>query len=133
MFGWGSITVPLPPGHAVVVAAWTAPDRAPLALAAGDSVFAGREDDEYPGWFWCRSGGGREGWVHRSCLRDAPGLTSATRAYTARELTVRGLEQGEVLEQLGGWAWLRLADGRTGWLPARVLAGAGLAGGPAPD
>jgi len=35
----------------------------PIEVAAGERVSVGNEDAEFPGWVWCRSSDGREGWV----------------------------------------------------------------------
>lgn len=95
----------------------------PIEFCAGERVQVGREDPEYPGWHWCRVASGREGWVHRSFLGATQGETQAITAYSARELDVSAGDCGEVLESLAGWIYLRLDDGRVGWLPqSHVLA-----------
>ena len=45
--------------------------RNPIELAAGDRVIVGREDDEFPGWKWCKASNGREGWVPLELLFTA--------------------------------------------------------------
>lgn len=102
----------------------------PIAVEAGDPVRVGREDDEFPGWWWCTAPDGRAGWVPGEILEPAPapGATVRARAaYTARELTVR---QGEVLlvhEERGGWLFVRNQSGAAGWVPVAHTSPAGSA------
>ncbi len=103
--------------HFVVASAYTAAYPDPIAFEAGEPVEVQKHDDEFPGWYWCRSGAGREGWVHRSCLEREMGMTQGLRNYSARELTVDTGAKGAVLERLDGWLYVELQDGSRGWLP----------------
>lgn len=100
-----------------VTRAYTTPHADPIRFSAAETLHVGREDGEFPGWFWCRDPRGKEGWVHRSLLSGTSGLATGTADYNAGELTVHGGERGQLLQRLGGWVLVRLEDGREGWLP----------------
>ena len=100
-----------------ITKAYTAQYPDPIRFDAGEMVQVERGDPEYPGWFWCRAGSGREGWVHRSFLSGCAGTTTSVRAYSARELTVAEGERGVLLDLLDGWAFIRLDTGDEGWIP----------------
>jgi SH3-like domain-containing protein len=96
---------------------YTSPYPNPISFDAGGIVKVEREDLEHPGWFWCHAPSGKTGWVHRSFLAACSGTTTSLRAYSAQELTVTGGEQGTLIQQLDGWAQIRLDTGAEGWLP----------------
>ena len=104
-------------GRREVTKAYTAQYPDPIRFGAGETVQVERGDPEYPGWFWCRAASGKEGWVHRSFLAGCDGKTTSVRAYSARELTVAGGEQGALLQRLEGWVCVRLDTGEEGWMP----------------
>ena len=89
----------------------------PICFEANATIEVQRADSEYPGWFWCRAPSGREGWVHRSFLAGSTGMTTSVRAYSARELNVKGGERGALIEQLDGWVCIRIDTGEEGWVP----------------
>ncbi|WP_367875171.1 GNAT family N-acetyltransferase [Luteolibacter sp. Populi] len=107
--------------HVEVTKPYTSQYRDPICFDAGDAVQVERGDPEFPGWFWCRTAAGREGWVHRSFLAADTGGTVAVAAYSAKELTASEGEQGEAIHTLGGWACIRLANGEEGWIPESHL------------
>ena len=100
-----------------VIKAYQAQYPDPIFFAAGETIEVGDADPEFPEWLWCRAPSGKKGWVHRSFLADSTGVTTGTRDYSARELTVTGGERGESIESLDGWVCLRLESGEKGWLP----------------
>jgi hypothetical protein len=100
-----------------VIKPYTAQYPDPISFEAGATVHVEHDDPEWPGWFWCRVASGKVGWVHRSFLETCSGATAALRAYSARELTVVGREQGVAIYQLDGWVYIRLDTGIEGWLP----------------
>lgn len=108
----------------IVVKAYVAPYPDPISLAAGEPVEVQRPDTEFPGWYWCRNRLGKAGWVHHSFLQSPVGTTVAVRPYSARELTVQEGQEGEVLERLDAWLYVRLDGGAEGWLPASHVSGA---------
>ncbi len=89
----------------------------PISFDAGAILKVERGDAVYPGWYWCHAPSGKTGWVHHSFLAASSGTTTSLRAYSAKELTVTGGEQGAILQQLDGWAYIRLDTGAEGWLP----------------
>jgi SH3-like domain-containing protein len=107
-----------------VVRTYAATYADPISFEAGDRVEVQRPDAEFPGWHWCRNRSGKEGWVHRSFLEGEAGMTVGIRAYSARELSVDVGAAGTVLQQLDGWLYVELQDGRQGWLPVSHVASA---------
>ena len=108
-----------------IIAPYSSQYPDPIRFAAGELVEVGREDGEFPGWFWCRSQAGKEGWVHQSFLDGVAGEAIAVADYSGNELTVSGGEQGLLIQLLDGWACVRLDAGDQGWIPEghlRILA-----------
>ena len=106
----------------LVTEAWQATDPDPIVLARGDAVVVGGRDEEWPGFVWCEAPTGRSGWVPAAFLDTPEGRTArATRASSARELTLAAGERVEILESIAGWSWSRTSGGATGWLPDRIL------------
>jgi SH3-like domain-containing protein len=101
-----------------VIQPYTSQYPDPICFDAGAPVEIEREDPEHPGWFWCRVSSGKEGWVHRSFLGASAGITKSVSAYSAKELTVSGGEQGTVIRSMDGWSFVRLHGGEEGWLPS---------------
>jgi SH3-like domain-containing protein len=104
-----------------VIKAYVSAYPNPIAFATGEPVQVMRGDSEFPGWFWSLARNDIEGWVHHSFLSATSGEAAALRDYSARELTATVGEHGTVMENLDGWAWLRLGDGREGWIPESHL------------
>jgi SH3-like domain-containing protein len=100
-----------------ITRAYTSQYPAPIFFEAGAVVQVEREDPECPGWFWCSTLAGREGWVHRSFLAACAGTTTSVQAYSAKELTTVGGERGTLVQVLDRWAYIRLDDGNEGWIP----------------
>lgn len=108
-----------------ITTAYQAQYSDPIRFEAGEPISVGRADTEFDGWYWCRSASGKEGWVHQRFLSALRGEAVGVASYTARELTVAPGSTAELLEQLGGWLFVRLADGTLGWLPeshAQIIA-----------
>ena len=98
----------------------TATTLAPAAFAAGEFVAVLHEDTEYPGWHRCRASDAREAWIHSAFLRVEGDQAVLSRDYSSIELSVTAGTEGEVMESLGGWLWVRMEDGRLGWVPGAV-------------
>jgi len=96
---------------------YTAQYPDPICFDAGANLKVEHEDTEYPGWFWCHAPSGKSGWVHSSFLVACSGTTTSLCAYSANELTVTSGEHGTLIQQLDGWAQIRLDTGAEGWLP----------------
>jgi uncharacterized protein YgiM (DUF1202 family) len=91
----------------------------PLAVVAGEHVSVGREDDEFPGWKWCRASSGLEGWVPVELLSDASATETAVLCdYSSRELAVQPGEEVTVEDSRHEWLLVRNKRGERGWIPA---------------
>ena len=62
--------------------------RNPVRVAAGERVTVGREDNEFPGWRWCKASDGREGWIPTELLSAEDAEAIVTDDYSASELAV---------------------------------------------
>lgn len=100
-----------------VIKAYKAQYPDPICFEAGAVVKVGRQDSEYPGWFWCRAPSEKEGWVHQSFLAANIGTTTSVHPYSARELTAVGGERGTAIHCLDRWVYIRLDSGDEGWIP----------------
>jgi SH3-like domain-containing protein len=89
----------------------------PISFVKGERVEVGKADTEFPNWYWCRNGSGKEGWVHASLLVATTRQTVAACNYNAQELTVAAGQEATVLKQLDGWLYVRLGGGDEGWIP----------------
>lgn len=82
----------------------------------------GRTDDEFPGWIWCKTAGGNEGWAPEVFLKKTAERTAVTAAdYTAQELTTKTDDALEGLKTLNGWIWCRDQSGKEGWVPEKTV------------
>jgi SH3-like domain-containing protein len=90
----------------------------PITLVAGAKVRVEGEDDEFPGWKWCRATDDREGWVPAELLSAQGTESIILRDYSARELSVLPGEEVAVEEERRGWLLVRKAHGERGWIPA---------------
>ena len=98
------------------------PDSIPFR--SGESVILGERETDHPGWVgWikCTGQDGQEAWVHASFLIMGETDAILTRAYDARELTVRPGDHLTILEAVGGFALCSDARGETGWVPVNRL------------
>src|SRR5437667_11836754 len=91
--------------------------RDPIQVKAGERVEVEREDDEYPGWLWCRAGDGRQGWMPVELLSRQRPIAIALEDYSAKELTVQPGDELEIERVCHGWALVRNAQGELGWIP----------------
>ena len=124
----------MPTTHKVTTS-YKSPYPDPIKLRAGDTVAVFQKDTEWPGWLWCRSTIGKEGWVPEKYLRkigNASPVTSArqmstsdayqaARDYDATELTVAKDELIELIYEESGWGWCRNKNGIEGWVPLNCL------------
>ena len=98
-----------------------APAHAPIRVAAGDTVVLGQRDSEWPQYVWATLADGQGGWIPAQ-LFDAPqGRTTALGDYDTRELDVEAGEWLTLHHALDEWWWVEDPQGRTGWVPARIL------------
>ncbi len=89
----------------------------PLVMQAGDELHLGRQDEQWPGWIWCTSLNGMEGWVPISYLEVRGKLGIARSDYTARELTIHVGEKLTIWDFEAGWYWASNPDSCSGWIP----------------
>jgi len=91
----------------------------PLYVVSGESVSVGREDNEFPGWKWCRAASGGEGWVPVELLSDAAATETAVLCdYSSRELAVQTGEEVTIEDARHEWLLVRNKQGERGWIPA---------------
>lgn len=102
-----------------VIEGWTASYTNPVRVRAGEALVLDGREDLWDGhrWLWARGPDGREGWVPDSLV--APDGT-ASRDYSALELTCDAGERLEAVEERHGWVLCRNAEGE-GWVPVRNL------------
>ena len=92
----------------------------PLRVRRGDMLRVGREDNEYPGWWWCTSIDAKQGWVPADLLGPTvkPGATLKILGdYESTELALQHGDMLEVQQHHGDWLLVRNADDQTGWVP----------------
>lgn len=95
--------------------------RNAIQVKAGESVEVVREDNDYPGWVWCRAADGREGWMPIELLSSQGTLAIALRDYSAKELAVQAGDEVEVEEVCRDWALVKNIQGEIGWIPRSHL------------
>ena len=91
----------------------------PIEITSGERVSVGREDDEFPGWKWCKALDGREGWIPMELLSNEGTEAIILRDYSARELAVQPGEEVIVEEARHNWLLVRNGRGERGWIPER--------------
>jgi len=92
----------------------------PISVAAGERVKVGHEDQDFPGWMWCKAMDGRESWVPIELLSKGNEGDEAMilQDYSARELDVERGEEVIVEDSRHDWLLVRNARGECGWIPA---------------
>jgi hypothetical protein len=93
----------------------------PIRVRAGQVVRLDREDDEYPGWWWCTAPDGRSGWVPDELLRRRGVEADILEDYDATELAVRGGDEVCVSSIRHEWLLVSNAAGAAGWIPATCV------------
>jgi SH3-like domain-containing protein len=90
----------------------------PIQLLAGDALSVGGEDEEFPGWRWCRGRDGREGWVPVELIDSSGATATITEHYSAAELAVHVGESLAVERSFHQWLLVSRPNGERGWIPA---------------
>jgi hypothetical protein len=93
----------------------------PIRFERGESIIVERQDEDFPGWWWCTDKRGKSGWVHESFFEEDDYRFVAREDYDGRELTVRAGEVVHGLDVRGGRALCQNAAGEIGWLPLTSL------------
>jgi len=88
----------------------------PIQVKAGERLEVGRDDDDNPGWLWCRAADGREGWMPSELLAIGD-FATVLQDYSAKELAVQPGDEVEVEEVRHGWVRVRNNKGEAGWIP----------------
>ena len=92
-----------------------------LVVSKGETLRFERMATEWVGWLWCITDGGRTGWVPEAWVEIEGDTCVMLREYDATELAVAIGDEvtGDLIES--GWVHVRNDQGRTGWVPERVL------------
>jgi len=103
-------------------AAHTIPERPPIRVTPGQRVRAGQQDTDWPAFVFITTDDG-DGWVPERHLNTSSDPAVVNTAYDTTELaTTRGEELTLIKhDNPSGWAWVRNAAGREGWVPLRTL------------
>ena len=84
----------------------------------GDKISVGKEDNEMPGWLWCKNSTGLEAWIPNTHI-DIDGKTAIfNQPYNSVELNAKA---GEVVQYLGeslGWTECFNKEWKYGWIPS---------------
>jgi SH3-like domain-containing protein len=80
-----------------------------------------RQHGEYPGWLWCRAVDGREDWIPVELLSRQGSQAAVLQDYSAKELALQPGDEVEVEDVRHGWALVRNAQGKRGWIPQSHL------------
>jgi hypothetical protein len=103
-------------------AAHTIPERPPIHVTPGQQVRAGQRDTDWPAFVFITTGDG-VGWVPERHLDTSSDPAVVITGYDTTELaTTAGEELGLIHQDgLSGWARVRNAAGREGWVPLRTI------------
>lgn len=108
--------------RARVLATHRAPDRPAIKIARGEVVTLGARDVDWPQFVWATRADGLGGWVPAALFERDRGPSPALDDYDTLELDADIGSVVRLHREQAQWWWASDADGRTGWIPARVLA-----------
>ena len=102
--------------------AHTIPERPPIRVRPGQPVRAGQRDAEWPSFVFITTDDGA-GWVPERYLDTSSDPVVVITSYDTTELATAAGEQLTLIKQddPSGWAWVRNAAGREGWVPLRTI------------
>jgi hypothetical protein len=94
------------------------PERRPIRVVPGQRVRAGQHDTEWPAFVFVSTDDGA-GWVPERYLDTSSDTAVVTTGYDTTELATTAGEELTLIKQdnPSGWAWVRNAAGREGWVP----------------
>lgn len=102
-----------------VIAEYKSPFPNPLKIRKGDQVQLIEKESEWPGWIWCISKNGKEGWIPKSYLKIQDNHANMVEDYDATELTAKVGEEFVIKEEESGWFLVSGKEGRKGWIPIK--------------
>lgn len=102
--------------------AHTIPQRPSIRVVPGQHVQAGPRDTDWPAFVFVTSEDGA-GWVPERHLDTSSDPAVVVTAYDTTELATNAGEELTLLERddPSGWALVRNAAGRTGWVPLSTV------------
>ena len=102
-----------------VIADYKSPFPDPLKLQKGNAVHVEEKESEWPGWIWCISKEGNQGWAPYNYLEIQGKNATVLQDYDATELTVTLGEELIIEDQESGWVWVSNKEGKRGWVPIK--------------
>jgi len=95
----------------------------PYAMIAreGDIVKVGKEDNEMPGWYWCKDSKNVEAWVPKTHIDIEDGRGIFNQDYNSIEHNVQPGEIVQYLDESLGWVECLNDEWKYGWLPINKL------------
>ena len=100
----------------------TIPHRPPIQVRPGQPVRAGERDTDWPAFVYVTTGDGA-GWIPERYLDTSCDPAIVSTSYDTTELATAAGEELTLITQdnASGWAWVRNAAGREGWVPLRTV------------
>jgi hypothetical protein len=98
------------------------PQRPPIQVVPGQRVRAGQRDAEWPAFVFITTDTGA-GWVPERYLDTSSDPAVVITGYDTTELATTVGEELTLEERddPSGWAWVRNAAGREGWVPLSTV------------
>jgi hypothetical protein len=103
-------------------AAHVIPERPPIHVVPGQRVRTGKHDTEWPAFVFVTTDDGA-GWVPERYLDNSRDPAVVITGYDTTELATTTGDELTLIQQdvASGWAWVRNAAGREGWVPFRTV------------
>ena len=100
----------------------TIPQRPPVRVTPGQQVQVGDRDTDWPAFVFITTDDGA-GWVPERYLDTSSDPAVIVTGYDTTELATSPGEELTLIstDDLSGWAWVRNAAGREGWVPLRTV------------
>jgi hypothetical protein len=98
------------------------PERPPIHVVPGQRVQTGEHDTQWPAFVFVTTSDGA-GWVPGRYLDTSSDTAVVTADYDTTELATTAGEELTLINQdnPSGWAWVRNATGREGWVPLNTV------------
>ncbi|MFX1281185.1 MAG: SH3 domain-containing protein [Promethearchaeota archaeon] len=100
-----------------VIKEYKTPFPDPLKIEKDEYVQIEERESEWPGWIWCITKIGKEGWVPKSYLEIQEINAKLLQNYDATELSVMVGEEFMIEDEESGWFWVTNEQGKKGWIP----------------